>query len=475
MNALIVLGALSLILCLILTPLCRDAALKLGLVDVPGGDRKFHLRAVPRIGGVAIVLSYAGALALMAGFGPLKAHIAIQHRGLLFSLLPAVGVVFFTGLIDDLITIKPWQKLSGQVAAATLAVCAGARITAFDGHHYGVFFSIPISILWLLACTNAFNLIDGLDGLASGVGLFATLTILIAALFQGNLGLAMATVPLAGCLLAFLRYNFNPASIFLGDCGSLTIGFVLGCFGVIWGQKSATILGMLAPAMAFALPLFDVLLSIGRRFLRNQPIFQSDAGHIHHKLLGLGFRPRTVVIILYAACGIAAVLSLLQSSLAYHLGGLGLVLFCFLAFLGIKRLRYVEFAAVKRVLTGKVLGLVRDEIYLLHLREKLLRARSAADFWVAVRESCKEMDVTSIQLMLDGELFEEVMETTPGPCWQLSVSLGKRGSIMLRQPMQDLSQAKMSSFLRVLHGCIETDTRLSDVTVVETKSAHIAA
>ena len=121
---------------------------------------------------------------------------------------------------------------------------------------------MPLSILWLVGCTNAFNLIDGLDGLAAGVGLFATITMLLAAFANHNLQLALVTMPLAGALIGFLRYNFNPASVFLGDCGSLLIGFLLGCYGVMWSQKSATLLGMTAPLMALAIPLLDAALSI---------------------------------------------------------------------------------------------------------------------------------------------------------------------------------------------------------------------
>jgi UDP-GlcNAc:undecaprenyl-phosphate GlcNAc-1-phosphate transferase len=122
--------------------------------------------------------------------------------------------------------------------------------------------------------------------------------------------------PLAGALLGFLRYNFNPASIFLGDCGSLTIGFLLGCYGIIWSQKSATMLGMTAPLMALAIPLLDTGLAIGRRFLRHQPIFGADRNHIHHQLLDRGLSPRRVALILYGVGGIAAVFSLMQSM--YH-------------------------------------------------------------------------------------------------------------------------------------------------------------
>src|SRR5207302_8185636 len=132
--------------------------------------------------------------------------------------------------------------------------------------------SVPITVFWLLACTNAFNLIDGVDGLAAGVGLFATITMLLAALLQNNVPLALATVPLAGALPGFLRYNFNPATIFLGDSGSLLIGFLLGAYGLIWSQKSTTLIGMTAPMMALAIPLLDTGLAIVRRALRGQPI-----------------------------------------------------------------------------------------------------------------------------------------------------------------------------------------------------------
>src|SRR4029079_2155009 len=131
--------------------------------------------------------------------------------------------------------------------------------------------SLPLTIAWLVLCANAFNLIDGVDGLAAGMGLFATSTMLVAAVLGDHVALALATAPLLGALVAFLRYNFNPASIFLGDSGSLTIGFLLGCCGALWSQKSATILGMVAPMMALAVPLLDAVMAVVRRFLRYEP------------------------------------------------------------------------------------------------------------------------------------------------------------------------------------------------------------
>jgi len=141
-----------------------------------------------------------------------------------------------------------------------------------------------------VACVNAFNLIDGLDGLAAGLGLFATLTTFAAALLQQNFELAIATVPLSGALLGFLRYNFSPATIFLGDCGSQTVGFLLGCYGVLWSQKATTLLGMTAPVMALSIPLLDTALSVARRLLGGRPIFRADRGHIHHRPWIAGLR-----------------------------------------------------------------------------------------------------------------------------------------------------------------------------------------
>ena len=172
---------------------------------------------------------------------------------------------------------------------------------------------LAVTALWLVGCSNAFNLIDGVDGLAVGAGLFATVTILLGALLNGNVRLALATMPLAGALAGFLRYNFNPASVFLGDSGSLTVGFLLGCYGVLWSQKSATMLGMTAPLMALAVPLIDTGVAVARRFLRGQPIFSADARHIHHRLLARGLTPRKVALLLYGACGVAAGLSLVGS------------------------------------------------------------------------------------------------------------------------------------------------------------------
>ncbi|MEO6923375.1 MAG: MraY family glycosyltransferase, partial [Bryocella sp.] len=231
MYILLVLGAVGFLVCLLLTWFLRDLAIRLGFVDYPDAERKLHVRPIPRIGGVAIMASYALALGVALLVEHFRGGPYVHHSAVLRSLLPAVAVIFLTGLADDLFNLRPWQKLLGQFAGASIAVGTGTAlalgsVAGLQHSHFWTspWLNIPLSLLWLVGCSNAVNLIDGLDGLAAGVGFFATGSALIFALITGNMGLAFATMPLAACLLAFLCFNFNPASIFLGDSGSLSIG-----------------------------------------------------------------------------------------------------------------------------------------------------------------------------------------------------------------------------------------------------------
>jgi UDP-GlcNAc:undecaprenyl-phosphate GlcNAc-1-phosphate transferase len=433
MYATLVLGITAFFLCLILTPLCRNLFLRLDIVDRPDVDRKFHGKPIPRVGGIPIVLSYAGGLGIMLLVAPTAATISVQHKQLLWSLLPATALVFVIGVIDDIFGLKPWQKLAGQTAAAILAVSLGARLTLVNGHVASLWLAVPLSLLWLLACTNALNLIDGMDGLAAGVGLLASMATLLAALLGHNLGLAVATIPLVGCLLAFLRYNFNPASIFLGDCGSLTIGFMLGCFGLIWSRRTGTMLGLAAPLMTLALPLIDVCLSIARRYLRSAPIFKGDRGHIHHMMLARGFNTKAATLVLYGVCFIAAFLALVQAFGDYRFHGLVIIIFCVLVYVGVNYLGYIELAAARRTLSRKmILSVVKEEVYLHELTQAVSRIDTLPQYWDVVRTVCKDMNFTTVHMQMQGVHFEEAFEDKgAAPSWNLSLSLGSNGSLRI--------------------------------------------
>jgi UDP-GlcNAc:undecaprenyl-phosphate GlcNAc-1-phosphate transferase len=433
MYSLLWLALSSFVFSIVLTPLCRNAFRRWGLVDRPDGQRKLHRQPIPRIGGIPIALSCLASYALLV-VSPLAAGAIInQNFSLVLKLLPAGALVLAVGLLDDLFGLKPWQKLAGQACASCIAFWAGVRIDGIAGHPLDIWWSFPLTLLWLIGCANAFNLIDGVDGLASGVGFFATLTMILAAFLQNNVPLAMATVPLAGALLAFLRYNFNPASIFLGDSGSLLIGFLLGCYGIIWSQKSATLLGMTAPLMALAIPLLDAGLAIVRRYFRHQPIFGADRGHIHHRLLDLGLTPRRVVLLLYGISGLFAAVALLQSVAPNRYAGVIIILFCAVTWIGVQNLGYVEFGAASRMLlAGAFRRLLNGHLCLRSFEQSLAAARNVHDFWAAIRETSKTLGFSEVRLQLRDEVYQD-----PGGaslqqgCWQLRVPLADVGYVNL--------------------------------------------
>src|SRR6516165_7659599 len=215
MDSMIFLAVASFVLSLVLTPMVRTLALRFDLVDHPDHNRKIHKLPIPRIGGVAVIAASVGAYALLPIF-KLGEGLGTE-AGSAKSLLLPVLVIFCVGLIDDIFEIRAWYKLAAQIFAASLAWSGGIHLSEIAGHDLPKIVSLLLTILWIVACTNAINLIDGVDGLAGGAALFATATMLIAALLHHNVSLALATIPLAGALLGFLRFNFSPASIFLGD------------------------------------------------------------------------------------------------------------------------------------------------------------------------------------------------------------------------------------------------------------------
>lgn len=347
MNQLAWLALVSVGLSLILTPVFREIFRTFGVVDEPDHDRKIHQRAIPRGGGIALAVSYMVSLLVVRWFF----GTGDEQFVLVAKVLPAACTIFAVGIIDDLWGLKPWQKLAGQVMAAGIACSSGILSVDGTGFHGGAWWTVPAAILWLLFCTNGFNLIDGMDGLAAGAGMLATLAILAAALLEKNTALAVATIPLAGCLLGFLRYNFSPATIFLGDSGSLLIGFLLGCYGIVWTEKSATLPGMAAPIMALSLPLVDVGLSVVRRFLSRQPIFMADRGHIHHRLLDRGMSPKQAAMLLYGVCGAAAVFSFVEVAVHSNArSGAIILVFCATAGIGLRYLGETGLSLAGRLL-----------------------------------------------------------------------------------------------------------------------------
>lgn len=420
MYTLLFLGFTSFLFALALTPLVRNLGIRWGLVDHPDHGRKAHSSPVPRLGGVAIAAAYLLSYCALVPFNLQGARLVREGLPLAFNLLPAFGLIFFVGLRDDLRAVSPLYKFSGQIGAAILAYLGGVHIHFFGGHQLPDWACFVVTIFWLVLCTNAVNLIDGVDGLASGVGLFATATTLLAALLQKNVDLALVVVPLAGCLLGFLRYNFNPATIFLGDSGSLLIGFILGSCSVIWSQKSATILGMTAPLLALSIPLLDTALAVVRRFIRGQSIFEADRGHIHHRLLDKGLTPRMVALTIYGICLLSAILALCMMQNGFE--GLVIVLFCTATWLGIQHLGYVEFGVAGRMFVeGAFRRHLNANIALKGLEQRLHSATTPAECWMVVKETALEFGFHKAEMSLARQYFQFGEGHPLTDSWQVSI------------------------------------------------------
>ena len=345
---------LALLLAFVLTRYVRNFAFARGWVAVPTQERHLHSSPLPRLGGVAIFLSFScslGAAALMSLKYP-RLHPAFTSKTLLTILAPAT-LVFLLGVYDDIRNAGPYLKFAVQGLAGCMLFAGGLRIVSipafFGPHELPWYLGLPLTVLWVLAITNAFNLIDGLDGLAAGSALFSTLVAFVVALLNGPSLVVVMTIALAGAILGFLRYNFNPATIFLGDSGSLFIGFVLSAMALAGAQKAPTIVAVAIPVVSFGLPILETALSIVRRLIGGRPVFTADREHIHHKLLQHGMTHRQVVIILYGVSAIFAMLSLFLlwptgSSLGLVLAVLGIGIW-----IGVQHLGYLEFGEIARV------------------------------------------------------------------------------------------------------------------------------
>jgi UDP-GlcNAc:undecaprenyl-phosphate/decaprenyl-phosphate GlcNAc-1-phosphate transferase len=330
----------------------RDFSVARKWVFVPSSDRHVHIRPVPRLGGAAIFLTL-WSLVLVSHFAPVYFGVgAHPWSNVTLKILGPATIIFVVGLTDDFCGLNAWVKFGVQTGAAALLFCNGLGITYVSiaaGHpHLGWLVRLPLTILWVLWITNAFNLIDGLDGLAAGSALFSSLVTCVVAIIFHNQGILFMTLVLAGAIAGFLPYNFNPASIFLGDCGSLLIGFLLSAIAIAGSEKSPTVVAVAIPVVSLGLPIVDVAVAVIRRFLSRKRLFGADREHIHHKLLGRGISHRQAVLVLY---GVSACFGLLSLFLLNPHGaavatvlvvtGVGILI-------GVQQLRYPEFSELGR-------------------------------------------------------------------------------------------------------------------------------
>ncbi|HEY6329164.1 MAG TPA: MraY family glycosyltransferase [Blastocatellia bacterium] len=341
---------LSLLISILLTKSIRDFARRFGWVSRPSAH---HIpgRSIPRLGGVAIYVAVIAAIGVIAlTHNELDASMDLPWRTVAY-ILGSATIVFLLGLYDDFRPLSAPVKLAIQAIAASVLFFGGFRVVKIPilfGSHMLPWLSLPLTILWVLLITNAFNLIDGLDGLAAGSALFSTVTVSVLWISGGNHLMSLLAIIMAGATLGFLRFNFNPASIFLGDSGSLFLGFMLSALALTGSQKTPTVVAVAIPVVSFGLPVMETLLTVFRRFLRGQPVFIADREHIHHKLLQLGYSQRSAVFILYGVSAIFGLLSLLLLNPGGSTAGIVLLTIGVLMWVGIQRLGYREFLELRR-------------------------------------------------------------------------------------------------------------------------------
>jgi UDP-GlcNAc:undecaprenyl-phosphate/decaprenyl-phosphate GlcNAc-1-phosphate transferase len=300
-----------------LTPCAMWLARRLGAVD-NGGYRRIHQGAIPLLGGLAIALPFIAAC--LAGCFLRTGMFALlddSHKQLLV-LAGGGTVILLLGVLDDIIGLKARAKFGVQILVA-LGVCwAGYSMSYFDtpltGYvGMGKALGWGLTVIWLVGLMNAFNLIDGIDGLATGIALIASLTLTLLGAIRGDTFVVLVGATLVGSLMAFLAYNFHPARVFLGDTGSMFLGFVLATIGLMWNYKSQTTLTFLVPILALGFPIFETLISMLRRFVRGHSMFTGDRFHTHHRLLAKGLSQRQTVLVLYGAAGVCALAGLMAA------------------------------------------------------------------------------------------------------------------------------------------------------------------
>jgi UDP-GlcNAc:undecaprenyl-phosphate GlcNAc-1-phosphate transferase len=322
-NTFLTIFAVAMTGCVLATPLVTWFATWVGAIDRPDQFRRIHKGAIPRLGGLALALGVAAGTIATQLNDSLKEQAGLAFGAQLhWSLLVAALVILVVGFIDDTRSLGPRVKLMGQALAVLTLYLGGIRIESIDvlgvnlelgfptmafqvmGHSFAVALpSLLITMLWFLGCMNVWNLIDGMDGLASGVGLLVSGTLTLVAIHNENFGVAVLAVALAGSLAGFLLYNWHPACIFLGDSGSLLIGLLIGVIGVEGSMEGPSAISILFPIMAMGLPISDTAMAIFRRWVRNLPLSAADRKHVHHLLIGLGLNPRQAALLLYCFSG----------------------------------------------------------------------------------------------------------------------------------------------------------------------------
>ncbi|MBX5481010.1 MAG: undecaprenyl/decaprenyl-phosphate alpha-N-acetylglucosaminyl 1-phosphate transferase [Myxococcaceae bacterium] len=418
----------------VLTLVVRNRALAWGLVDQATSSRKVHTRPVPRLGGIAIVLAFFAPLIALFLVESVVGQTWRNQPRMIAGLFAGGLIIAALGLYDDLRGAGAKLKFAVQTAVALLLYWIGFRVE-FIASPFGEpfslgYFALPFTVFWIVGIINALNLIDGLDGLAGGVAFVVAASNFILAAWRGDILLALCMAALAGAVLGFLVFNFNPASIFMGDTGSMFLGFVLAAVSLKTSSKSGTVVAMLVPVISLGLPIMDTLLAIIRRTAMGRPIFSADKEHMHHRLMSrFRLSHRQAVLVLYGFCVFLAMVALGLSFANGPQSALLLVAVAVTAAIFVRRLGYLSFAdrartAVVRRKNLELRAVVRQ------ISAEVEAAETIEQIWAATWSLCGALNASTLRLKVKsiekpGELlsFEIAMDAGGAAPFTLSVPL----------------------------------------------------
>lgn len=404
------LSILSFLLALFVTPRVAALAERFDLLDKPSA-RKVHSIAIPRIGGLAIFLAFSLSLFVSLFFDGIRTQLLANDE--IVYLFAGGLLAFLLGFYDDIKQLGPKVKFAVQIGIAIFAYLGGIKIKLTTLPLLGViqfgWMDLPITIFWMLLVINAINLIDGLDGLAAGVSFFVCIVLLAVALFHGKVYMvAIALACLSGSLLGFLVFNFNPASIFMGDSGSYFLGYMLATLSIVGSIKSHTAFTFLIPIIAMGVPLLDTVWATVRRFIFGQKLFHPDKDHFHHRLMKKGYSHKRTVAILYAITICLGGLALLTINIrdkfsASFLGILGILIIVF-----VRKLGYLDFLGLKSFLMWvndltNVTGINRDRRVFLAYQLAIAEAENMDTFWERIVASAQHLGLDYIEMQIGGE------------------------------------------------------------------------
>jgi len=411
MTTILVVFAVSLTISLIITPLAGKLGMRYGAVDTPD-ERKIHTRLIPRTGGLAIFITFF--LTLLIN-GCLQTLVSIQFEidQRFFYFLGGGVIIFGVGLTDDFRRLHPGIKFVFQIIAASFAYMGNLGFDMFALNLQSAVFSYVATVAWFVLFINAVNLIDGLDGLAGGITFFVSVVIVILSILRENYVCTLLFSALAGGVLGFLRYNFNPASVFLGDGGSYFLGYIIAGSAIIGNAKNQVGAAMLIPLLALGVPLFDTLLAPLRRFLQGSQMFRPDNEHIHHKLLNMGISDKNVVWLLYTLTFCLCLCAIVMVNYQDERSGLFLVVLGAGAIIFVRKLGYFEYFGSDKIygwfkdLTDDT-GITYERRSFLNLQMEISQSENIQLLWLNMIKALERLKFDRAELHLKTDFFDSI-------------------------------------------------------------------